>query len=295
VKYHWFCLVLAGAVLLTGPASRTRADEILLTNGKTLRGRIVRKDAQGVRIELDNGGKITIPASRVKKVTASARTPRSGSKAQGSSTAAKPAAKKPASKPVGKKLAPALAARIKRLIVAMGSRAGEEARETRKQARESLTAIGADASDALCTALTDAQELRRWGAATVLGRIRSRKAVRALLAAMYLGTPPKGKKAPWWEERYLRACGRSFKTITGTRFDYDPDNVLAGAVAKRMLEWWGRNYKDYPLQWGEKLVKKKKVKGEAEEKTERPDPVKDISKMARRRYPKPGSYARGTR
>jgi hypothetical protein len=258
------------------------ADTIELVNGKSLRGKVVRREADRVVVNLAAGGRLTIPADRVLRVV------------PGNAGGAKPPKSpgptaKPVKKPAPEKQPdPRVLRRVRALIAEMGVTEGDDAQGRRSNARDALVAVGEPAVAELCKALEDSVELRRWSTAVVLGRIRSKKSVRALLAAVYAGTPAKGKKAPWWEERYLRACGRSFKSVTGTSFDYDPDNVLAGAVAEKMLKWWVTNYEKYPVQIGEELVKPEKEGDEPK----RPDPAKDIGGVAKRRYPKPVSRVR---
>ena len=291
-------MILATALLPAAGSGWALADTITFVNGKSVQGRIVRKEDDRVVIVMDNGGRIEIPAGRVSGVSrgkpAAEKTGPRGEAATrpdrvppGRPDKAKPEATvKPLPKVDRKVLA-----RVERLIREMGTTEGEDALETRSEARAALVAIGEPAAGPLCEALENRAERTRLAAAVVLGRIRSKRSVRALLAAVYTGTPAKGK-APWWEERYLRACGRSFKAVTGTSFDYDPDNTLAGGVAARMLEWWGKHSEKYPLQYGEKLVEKtvddQKVKA-------RPDALEDIKGLSRRRYPKPVSKVRGER
>ncbi len=269
-----------------------RADTITFVNGKSVQGRIVRKEGERVVILMDNRGRLEIPAARVAKVTAGKPEPKGTVKTTGSQ---KPAAEKGTRNTARTKIEPLpkvsakVLAEVKSLIVDLGATEGRDAKETRAEARDALVDIGEPATGPLCSALEDAKETRRLSAAVALGKIGSKRSVRALLAAIYAGTPPKGKKAPWWEKRYLRACGRSFKAVTATSFDYDPDNTLAGEVAGKMLKWWANNYEKYPLQYGEELVEKT-VK---EEKVKvRPQALDDIKDLAKRRYSRPASKVR---
>jgi hypothetical protein len=275
------------------------ADTITLVNGKTMKGRVVRRDGESVVILVPGGGRITMPSRRVVRIApegttrsgAEGKTPR---KTEAAGTAKKTGSS-PAAKPVAevKPVDPRVLARVTELISDLGVREGADARKVREEARAALVEIGKDAVPALCKALEDASELRRLGAAVVLGKIRSNRSARALLAAVYAGTPAKGRKPAWWEQRYLQACARSFMSVTGTSYDYDPDNVLAGEVAARMLAWWVSNYKRYPVQVGEKLVEK--TDDEGAKTMVRPDPAKDIAALPARRYPGPSSKVRGRR
>ncbi len=285
-------------------AGAARADTITLDNGRKLKGKIVRRSGGEVVIQLDNGGRITIAASRVMMVEPDAKKrpklprlpvgtrekpkskprpvkpPEKGKDPKASGTKTKPAA------PEAKKPDPKLTARIAALIGEMGASGGRDAQKRRAAARAGLIAIGDPALPALCRVLEDSSWQRRLSAAIALGAIGSNKTVKPLLVAVYTGTPKDGKKAAWWEKQYLNECARSFGRIAGSTYGYDADKVVAGKSAEKMLDWWGKHHEDYPLQIGEEPPKPKK---EGEEEEKKPDPVAEIKKLPARRYPKPPS------
>jgi hypothetical protein len=302
-----------GVVLgLAAVAAGARGDTITLDTGKSLSGRIVERKGGLVVIELDGGGRITLPARRVVAVIPDAeepplfpllkpRTPPQPAKdtgaegAEGTGSASAPGGEPPKaeSAPAGPAVPPPdreTAARITALVEAMGTSGGDDAREARREARAALVVIGEPALPAVCAALEDANGHRRLGAAMVLGEIGSKKTARALLLALYLGTPEKGKQVPWWDQGFLNACARSFGAVGGSTFGYDSDDSTAGGAAARMLEWWGENWEEYPAQVGEE-PRKPPAEGEEEKK---PDPVKEIQEMPRRSFPAPAAMgARG--
>ncbi len=293
--------LLIQALAVLALAGAARADTLTLDNGRRLRGRIVRRSGGQVVIQLENGGRITVAANRVVMVEPDAKArprlprlpvgaeekpkPKPGVEKPGKPPEKSGRETKPAA-PEAEKPDPELTARIAALIGGMGASEGRDAQEQRTAARAALAAIGEPALPALCRALEDSSWQRRLSAAIALGQIGSKEAVKPLLVAVYTGTPAAGKKAAWWEKQYLNECARSFGRIAGSSYGYDADKVTAGKAAEKMLEWWGKNHEDYPLQIGDKPPKPKK---EGEKEEEKPDPVEEIKKLPARRYPKPPS------
>ncbi|MHC4915940.1 MAG: HEAT repeat domain-containing protein [Planctomycetota bacterium] len=299
------------------------ADVITLDNGKSIRGEIVKREGGRVVILMKNGGRLTIPEKRVVLVRpevpeppkslverflpklpvkppdkpaedTSEETPEKtgdDGKPSAETTPEKPpkegGEEKP--KPAVEKPGPKLAARIAALVAEMGEE-GHAGRATRTAAREALATIGEPALPALVEALEDASGWRRLSAAMVLGKIRSRKTVKALLLAVYLGTQPKGGNVAWWEKDYLDACADAFAAVAGSSYGYDAKSSTAGVAAEKMLLWWGENYEDYQPQVGDDPKAEKDP-----EDGEKPDPVKEIKKLPRRRYAAPKEMAGGRR
>jgi hypothetical protein len=281
---------LAALLGLTG--SLALGDEITLNNGKTIHGKIVRRQGGQVVIQLDNGGRITIAESKVvlvkpdddggakppTKVQEPPQQPRPQPSGE-EKPPAETAPEKPETKPD-----PKLQARIDALVEALAAKDEDGGREPAIAARAELVRIGEPALGALCKALEDASWQRRFYAAKALGEIGSKKSTRALLAALFTGTPPKGQKAVWWDRSFLRTCADSFSKVTGASFNYDADNALVGEEIEKMLTWWTDNAKDYPEQIGAPPVK-----APAEAGAKPPDPSEEIRKLPPRKFPAPSS------
>ena len=292
-----------------------RADTINLTNGRSLKGRIVGQTKVRTEVLLDNGVRLTIPADQIESIEPEApkaaieleqppekpaapekadKPPDSEKKAEPAVEPAKP--EKPAEPgkseppavppedPEAKKQAAETAARVARLVELLGAEGADNA-ETRESARAQLVAIGEPGLGALCAALEDKNAQRRMGAATALGEAGAKGAVGPLLAAVYASTPQTGNLEPW-AIQFLNVCAVSLEKITGQNFGY---NGMYAAVARgsveRMLEWWGKSWKEYPPQVGAPRP------DPARPDAAPPDPVEAIRKLPFRSFPQPaGKY-----
>jgi len=313
--------VLAAAWLAC--SATVRADTINLTNGRSLKGRIVGQTKVRTVVLLDNGVRLTIPADQIESVEpeapkvapepepppekpaapekapepAKAGEPGPDAKPPDSEKKAEPAKpEKPAEPgkseppaappedPEAKKQAAETAARVARLVELLGAEGADNA-ETRESARAQLVAIGEPGLGALCAALEDKNAQRRLLAATALGEAGAKGAVGPLLAAVYASTPQTGNLEPW-AIQFLNVCAVSLEKITGQNFGY---NGMYAAVARgsveRMLEWWGKSWKEYPPQVGAPRP------DPARPDAAPPDPVEAIRKLPFRSFPQPaGKY-----
>ncbi len=57
--------VIIGSLILAGSAARLAAEDVITTRTQTFRGRVTGMDAQGVRIQLGQGGEMTIPRAGI--------------------------------------------------------------------------------------------------------------------------------------------------------------------------------------------------------------------------------------
>lgn len=292
--------VLAAAWLAC--SATVRADTINLTNGRSLKGRIVGQTKVRTVVLLDNGVRLTIPADQIESIEPEApkaaleleqppEKPAAPEKAPEPAKPEKPAEPgkseppaAPPEDPEAKKQAAETAARVARLVELLGAEGADNA-ETRESARAQLVAIGEPGLGALCAALEDKNAQRRLLAATALGEAGAKGAVGPLLAAVYASTPQTGNLEPW-AIQFLNVCAVSLEKITGQNFGY---NGMYAAVARgsveRMLEWWGKSWKEYPPQVGAPRP------DPARPDAAPPDPVEAIRKLPFRSFPQPaGKY-----
>ena len=280
--------VIAAVLLLTGAflAGSARADVIYLTNVRSLRGRITLRSAGMTTIQLDNGGRLTIPSEQIESVEplepqpvrkpavkpvepAEPAQPAEGTKpeqtaqpgqpqAGGGEKTSKPADGLAATGDGAKAQDPAeiqrraaeLAPRIRELIEQLGTEgAGND--DKRAAANEELARIGDPAVESLVGALNDASPLRRELAAGLLGQIGSKRSAKPLLKALDGATPEKGS-VTMGEQLILSAMAGAFNKITGQFFPYDPRDIDdARIVIGQMQVWWQENAAKFPDQIGD--------------------------------------------
>jgi hypothetical protein len=187
-------------------------------------------------------------------------------------------------------------AEIVALIERMG-RSGADNQQVREEARAELQSIGKAAVPYVTAALRDGQWNRRMSAALLLTKLKPRESTQALIEVMYRSTP-RGKQAPWWMQEFLKQCGRAFRGITGRQFWYEPDDANASNAVGKMLDWWSRNWKQYPEQVSTVAPSRPESEEDAAARgktggvqAEEFDPSEEIRKLAPVRYPDP--YAGG--
>ncbi len=280
--------VLTAALLLTGAflAGSARADVIYLTNGRSLRGRITVRSAGMTTIQLDNGGRLTIPSEQIESVeplepqpirrpvvkpveSADPAQPAEGTKPEQTAQPGQPpaaAGDKPSKPADGRAAAgdgekgpdPAetqrraaeLAPRIRELIEQLGTE-GADNDDKRAAANGELATIGEPAAELLVGALNDASPLRRELAAGLLGQIGSKRSAKPLLKALDETTPERGSVTVG-EQLVLNAMAGAFNKITGQFFPYDPRDIEdARIVIGQMQAWWQENAAKFPDQIGE--------------------------------------------
>lgn len=123
--------------------------------------------------------------------------------------------------------------RIKNLIEDLGA----EDEETRRQARDALSAAGREAIPALTAALAQQSAFRREGAAGLLGELNARASVKAMLVALRSAVPEKARIPPW-QRRFVRVLRDSLRKITGRNFGLSDRRAAQAKTIAKWVEWW---------------------------------------------------------
>ena len=123
--------------------------------------------------------------------------------------------------------------RLKRLVEDMASADAD----TRGVARQLIEREGMKAVPVLAQALSHQSAFVRTAAASILGGLRARAAVRDILVALRSSVPDKGKVRPW-QRGFVKALRDGLRRVTGQSFGLRPRGTNQGKVVVEWIEWW---------------------------------------------------------
>ncbi|MHC4506068.1 MAG: HEAT repeat domain-containing protein, partial [Planctomycetota bacterium] len=124
-------------------------------------------------------------------------------------------------------------ARLKALVEELAS----DDPDTRRRAAALLEREGEDAVPVLSGALFHASTFARERAASILGKLNARAAVRTMLVALRSAVPEIKKVRPW-QRAFVKAVNTSLAKITGRNFRVSLRTGAQGKVVDKYLEWW---------------------------------------------------------
>lgn len=276
-------LVLCG-LLIGVLCAAVYADTIVLANGGKLHGKIVKETEKEVTIQLPNKGIITVKRDQIVSMekneiegpkipppSKSPLVPEDRGKKDEEDAEKEEGEEKPETPESGKqaeedKIDPELQKRIDQLVEQLG----HPKPGWRSNARAELSRIGKAAEKALMRALdTAGTSYQRWGAAQVLGNIRSEKATEQLIGKL---------RDP---DRFVRKeAGEALKKTTGQNFGFDPfaSSQNRDVSIKRWEEWWEKEKET-------KKQEEEKKKAEQQKK----EAAKEPPKAPRKKEPTPTS------
>jgi hypothetical protein len=234
--------LLAGIALAWaafGAAEAVARDLVHLRTGRTIEGTIESETPRVVVLRVANGS-VRIPREQVSRIERDQELPeweielrRKMAKELRERERKRAEQRKSASSAEEEDASKKAEARLKALVEELAS--GDP--DARRRAAALLEREGEAAVPVLSGALFHSSTFARERAASILGKLNARAAVRTMLVALRSAVPEIKKVRPW-QRAFVRVMNASLEKITGRNHRVSLRTAAQGKVVDKYLEWW---------------------------------------------------------